>query len=332
MTFEVVVCGSSNMDLIAYVDRMPAVGETIHGHTFASGFGGKGANQCVMAGKLGAKVAMITKVGEDAYGTATLENYKKVGVNTDFVFKTSEASTGVAPITVDAKGNNSIIIIPGANALITPEEVSAPAVKQAIETAAVLVTQNEINHDATLEAMRIARHSKTLCIYNPAPALPSLPEEFLVLPDIVCLNETEAALYTQVPAINDVEDARQACKKLLARGARSVLLTMGATGSLYVGKGDQLHNERNDNAEIVDIFVRAQKVDAVDSSGAGDSFVGALAYYLAHYGASMSLKTAINRASSIASDSVRRKGTQSSYPTRDTLPSSLFDADAEMKL
>eukprot|EP00041_Stephanoeca_diplocostata_P024372 m.616180 g.616180 ORF g.616180 m.616180 type:complete len:234 (+) comp22513_c1_seq2:153-854(+) len=180
-SFDVVVVGSANTDLISYVPRRPVGGETITGTAFETGFGGKGSNQCVMAAKLGSRTAMVAKLGDDSFGRDTLENYKTNGVNTDSVFITSEAATGVAPIAVDATGENSIIVVPGANNLLSVADVES--VRDAITAARVVVCQHEIPLESTLAALQIAKDAgNVVSIFNPAPAQPPLPDAAFTLP------------------------------------------------------------------------------------------------------------------------------------------------------
>eukprot|EP00041_Stephanoeca_diplocostata_P024371 m.616305 g.616305 ORF g.616305 m.616305 type:complete len:247 (+) comp22513_c1_seq11:153-893(+) len=217
-SFDVVVVGSANTDLISYVPRRPVGGETITGTAFETGFGGKGSNQCVMAAKLGSRTAMVAKLGDDSFGRDTLENYKTNGVNTDSVFITSEAATGVAPIAVDATGENSIIVVPGANNLLSVADVES--VRDAITAARVVVCQHEIPLESTLAALQIAKDAgNVVSIFNPAPAQPPLPDAAFTLPDIFCVNETEAQLFSDV-TITDEASAEAAARVILAKGIK----------------------------------------------------------------------------------------------------------------
>ena len=164
----VCVVGAALIDLISYVPRLPTLGETLHGHDFRMGFGGKGANQAVMAAKLGARVSMVTRLGRDTFGADTLRNFGSFGIDTTHVTFDDEAPTGVAPIAVAPNGDNSIIIITGANARMVAADVERA--RGAIETADVLLCQLEIPHEATLAALRLARAVATTAILNPAPA------------------------------------------------------------------------------------------------------------------------------------------------------------------
>jgi ribokinase len=181
---KVCVVGAANLDLISYVPRLPRMGETLHGTRFHMGFGGKGANQAVMAAKLGGDVAMVTKLGQDIFGENTLKNFQTWGIDTRHVLFTDQAFSGVAPIAVDPDGHNAIIIVTGANDLLTPEEIEAA--RPVIGAAQIVVCQLEIPVETTLAALRIARQAGVTAIFNPAPAHPSLPEELYRLSDICC--------------------------------------------------------------------------------------------------------------------------------------------------
>jgi ribokinase len=269
------------------------------------GFGGKGANQAVMAAKLGADVAVVTKLGRDPFGENTFKNFQKWGVNTKSVFFTEQAFSGVAPIAVDPNGSNAIIIVTGANDLLTSEEIES--CRPVISAAQILICQLEIPLEITLEAMRIARQEGVLTILNPAPAHSALPEEFYRLSDLFCPNETETELLTGLP-VGTITEAEIAARTLLKRGTGKVILTLGERGSLLVS---------NDNT----VLVPAERVQAIDTTGAGDAFVGSLAYFLA---AGHPAHVAMQKANQICAISVQALGTQTSFPVAAELPSSLF--------
>lgn len=300
------VVGASNLDLISYVPRLPQMGETLHGTHFHMGFGGKGANQAVMAAKLGGDVTMVTKLGRDIFGENTLKNFQAFGVNTQHVLFTEQAFSGIAPIAVDREGNNTIIIVTGANDLLTEAEVEAA--RPSIAGAQVLLCQLEIPLEISLAALRMARRQNVRTIFNPAPARSSLPLELYQYSDIFCANESEAELLTGRP-VGTLPEAAAAATVLLERGAGSVILTLGERGSLLVTAGNTEH-------------VPAQSVKAVDTTGAGDAFVGSLGYFLA---AGKTLTDAMRRANHIAAISVLSPGTQSSFPMAADLPPDLLD-------
>ena len=301
---DVCVVGASNIDLISYVPRLPVEGETLHGTEFRMGFGGKGANQAVMAAKLGASVAMITKLGDDIFGKQTLDSFQKFGIDTGHVSFTKEAFSGVAPISVDQKGKNSIIIVTGANDLLTEEEIHSAA--DTISSSKVLVCQMEIPVEISLAALRIAKIAGVLTIFNPAPARKDIPDEIYSLVDIISPNETETEIMTGIK-ISNKKDAETAGKKLLKRGVNTVIITLGEQGSMMITK------------EGTEYF-QADVVESVDSTGAGDAFIGSLSVYLAK---GKSLSDSIIFANKIAGISVQKKGTQTSFPVRSDISDNL---------
>ena len=302
---KVCVVGASNIDLISYLPRLPALGETLHGDRFATGFGGKGANQAVMAAKLGAHVVMITKVGRDDFGDRTLDNFRGFGIDVEQVSQTAQASTGVAPIFVDPDGNNAIVIVTGANDLLDASDIDAA--RPAMAAAGVVICQLEIPVDVTAGALRTARAEQTLTILNPAPARDDLPAELLADCDVLCPNQSEAGLLTG-RSVETVEDAFDAARELLGRGPRSVVVTLGSAGCVVADQSGMDH-------------LSGLSVEVVDSTGAGDAFVGALSYYLAR---GEDLREAAGWANRIAALSVRRPGTQTSYPDRSELPAEVL--------
>lgn len=301
---KICVVGSSNLDMNSYVTRFPAPGETVHGQRFSTGYGGKGANQAVMAARLGAAVAFVGKVGNDLFGQDMLANFHTEGIDASYVQTTDEAASGVAVITIDATGMNSIIVIPGANGLLTAADVEAA--QPAIEGADVLVCQLEVPMPANLAALRIARKAGKTIILNPAPVSEAVPDELLRLSDVVCPNENESTLLTGQP-VASLDDAEAAARILLERGAPQVIVTLGEWGSLLVDAGQKVH-------------VAAHSVKAIDTTGAGDAFVGTLAYFLA---AGAPITEAMRRANQIAAISVQHPGTQTSYPRTAELPPGL---------
>lgn len=299
----VCVVGAALIDLISYVPRLPVLGETLHGTDFRLGFGGKGANQAAMAAKLGARVAMVTKLGRDVFGDNTLENFRSLGIDTTHVSIDEDASSGVAPIAVAPNGDNSIIIVTGAVSRMTAADIERA--RPAIAAADVLVCQLEIPHEATFAALDLAREEGTFTILNPAPAVAELPPEAYRLADVLCPNEPESELLLGHPiAGREVEATRE----LRARGARAVVLTLGDRGCVVADGEAELH-------------VPAEAVEAVDTTGAGDAFVGSLAYLVAR---GDPLAAAADRANRIAAVSVRRRGTQTSFPDATELPAGLL--------
>ena len=303
---KICVVGSCNYDMIAYTDRLPKQGETIMGNDFKMGFGGKGANQAVTAAKLGAEVIMVAKLGEDVFGKETLENFKKLEFNTKFVYFTDKASSGVAPIWVDKNGHNSIIVVSGANDLITVEDVEAA--RKAIASSKILICQNEIPLEVTKKALQIAREEGVTTLFNPAPApTVELSNEYYELTDIFCPNETEAELLTG-KTVTTIDEAIDAGRVLIKKGVKKVLMTLGEKGCLFVTADSICH-------------VPGVKVKPFDTTGAGDCFIGSYAFFAA---AGLDDQEAARRACVVASISVQKAGTQTSVPRASELPPELL--------
>ncbi|PRP88935.1 ribokinase [Planoprotostelium fungivorum] len=303
----ITVIGACNVDLITYVSRFPKPGETIRGVTHKKGFGGKGANQAVQAAKLGASVHMISKLGQDVYASETRSNFTKSGVDHTKVFTCAdpEIPSGLAPITVETStGQNSIVIIGGANDELTVEEIES--CREIIRRSSWLVVQLEIPQEMSLQAMRIASEEKTKVLFNPAPGVSELSQEFFTLSDLVVLNETELELITQKKVTNSQEAKQVAPYLIHSLSTKAAVVTLGSEGAFYISK------EENFSVEGV-------KVDqVVDTTGAGDSFIGSLVYFLF---VGTDIRRALQMSNQIAALSVQSKGTQSSYPDRSVLKS-----------
>ncbi|CAI8004815.1 Ribokinase [Geodia barretti] len=297
---EVLVVGSCNTDLISYVPELPRPGETVSGTRFKTGCGGKGANQCVMAARLGVSTAMVAKVGNDQFGRDAIQNFRDNNVNVDHVTVTREAHSGVASITVNDRGENCIVIVSGANMTLSPADVQAAA--HLIRGSKVVVCQLEVPPDTSLEALRLAKQNGVLTIFNTAPAVP-LSDDFFHSTDILVLNETEAEVLTGIP-VGDVETAKQAVNRLLARGPGCVVLTLGAGGVVFSGRGSE------DTDTLT--HIPAESVATVDTTGAGDAFVGAMAYYLSRQ-RELAFSEVVRRSGVIASHTTTLPGTQTSY-------------------
>jgi ribokinase len=293
---RVCVLGSSNIDLTFRTARLPRPGETLAGQAFQLGFGGKGANQAVMAARLGARVTMVSRVGSDVFGEQTMRNYQEHGVDSTHILRDRDRPTGVASIVVDDAGQNCILIVPGANAGLSPQDVRAAT--PTIEGAGVLLCQLEVPLETTQEAFRVARAARVRTILNPAPAAP-LPDELLRLTDLCIPNESEAELLTGQRVTTPAE-AEAAARAIRARGPSAVLVTLGQRGVL-IAEGETVEH------------VPAVPVAAVDASGAGDAFIGSLAVFLVE---GVPLREAARRANAVAALSVTRPGTQASFPTR----------------
>lgn len=292
---KICIAGSSNMDLVTTVARMPQPGETILGSGFKTVFGGKGANQAVVAAKLGADVAMIAKVGNDAFGAEYLENYRSVGMRMDYIGVTDRFPTGIAAITVDDESRNAIIVVAGANGDVTPADIEAA--KPAIEAADICLAQLEIPIPTVKRFFETARAAGVTTILNPAPVA-ELDAELYQLCDFFCPNEIEAAMMSGL-TVSGLDDAAGAARVFLDRGVKSVLMTLGSHGSFYMDRDESF-------------FVPAKKVNAVDTTGAGDCFLGSFATF---YGGGDDIRTAIEKATVAAAYSVTRPGAQPSFPT-----------------
>ncbi len=307
---EICVVGSAMIDQVSRAPRIPKPGETLIGSSYQVGFGGKGANQAVTAARLGANVSMVAKVGNDSLGESHFKNFKEQGIGTDFIFTDDQQPSGVAPIWVDEQtGQNSIIVIPGANATMTPAEVRSASV--AIESAALVVAQLEIPIPSNIEAFKIARAAGRRTILNPAPAT-ELPDELLRLTDILVPNESEAELLTGIP-VTGPSSAAEAAELLKSRGVKNVLVTLGKNGAYaLLETGEQLTSE-------------APKVDTVDTTGAGDCFIGSFSVFLS---LGLEFSTSMRQACLVAAQSVTKEGTQTSFPCRNELDPALFPNSA----
>ena len=290
----VVVVGSTMIDLTAYASRIPRSGETLVGERFQMGFGGKGANQAVMARWLDADVVMVNCLGDDAYGDMTLDNFATFGIDTTHVYRVPGAS-GVAPIWVEPDGSNRIIIIPGANHELTADQ-AARSVRETPD-AAVVVGQLEIPQEVTVAAFAAARKAGATTILNPAPAAP-LSDDVLELSDWLIPNEVEFEMLTGVPP-----DSDDALTGFARETATRLVVTLGDKGAALVSpEFDRVSR------------IRAPRVDPVDTTGAGDAFVGAFVVGLA---SGLGEHDAVRLGNACAADSVTRPGTQSSFPRPD---------------
>lgn len=293
---EIVVVGSCNVDLITYTPRFPSVGETIEGTDFKQGFGGKGANQAVAASRLGSRVAMVSRLGDDGFGHQTLDNFAQQGIDARYVRLLSDVPSGVAPIFVDAEGRNFIVIVPGANAELVPTDLE-PA-RELIRHAKVVVCQLEVRQETVRAAFEIARDAGVMTVLNPAPAA-ALIDGLLELADLVLPNESELNLLTGMP-VGTLPEVKAAAQALIAKGTKEVIVTLGERGAMRVTSGWAVHHP-------------GVTVKAFDSTGAGDAFIGALVSEIV---AGTKMPAAINLANAAAAISVTRAGTQTSFATR----------------
>jgi ribokinase len=295
-TPRIAVVGSANTDLITFADTFPRPGETLFGQNFDLGFGGKGANQAIAARLCGAQVLMVAKVGKDLFGEATVRNFNSFGVDTTHVKIVEGAPTGVAPIFVEPDGQNRIIVVKGANDRLTPADVDAAAAE--LSRVHTIIMQFEVPLATIYHTVRFARAHNIRCIVNPAPAVPASLGD-LAGADYFIPNESEAELITGLP-VQTIEQAAACAAALVGKGFRRVVITLGARGALLADETGNVH-------------IPPFAVTAVDTTGAGDAFIGSLAVFLAE---GVPEKEAIARASLYAALSTTRVGTQKSFPAR----------------
>jgi ribokinase len=290
---RIVVVGSANIDLTTFTNQFPKPGETIFGQKFDLGFGGKGANQAVAARLCGAEVFMVARVGSDLFGPATIENFRKQGIDPTHVKQVEGLSSGVAPIFVEPNGQNRILVVKGANDALKPADVDAAA--ETLKSADCIVLQFEIPVETVYYTIEFARKNGIRCILNPAPAQPVDLAALKGL-DYFVPNESEAETIAGTP-VKNVEDAKNVAAKLVAGGIRRVIITLGANGSLLAGREGSAH-------------VPPFAVNAIDSTGAGDAFIGSFAVFL---GEGVPEQEAVRRANLYAGLSTTGIGTQKSF-------------------
>ncbi len=291
---NIAVIGSNMVDLIAYITRMPQKGETLEAPDFKMGCGGKGANQAIVAARLGSEVLMLTRVGNDIFADNTLANFKQNGIDTCYVLKT-DASSGVAPIFVDPESNNSIIIVKGANNLLTPNDIQMAA--EDIKQCQLIVLQLEIPTQTVYEAIRLGAESGIPVLLNPAPAQPDLVLDKVKTCEFIVPNETELSLLTGMP-VDSEADIHNAAAALRDAGVKNVIVTMGKRGVLWLSEDGR------------EQYFPPIVVNAKDTTGAGDAFIGCFSSVYVKYG---DVAKAITIANHYAADSVTRLGTQTSY-------------------
>jgi ribokinase len=299
---RIAVVGSANIDLTTFTEKFPKAGETIFGQKFDLGFGGKGANQAVASRLCGAEVFMVARVGSDLFGPATIQNFKKLGIDATHVKQIEGVSSGVAPIFVEPNGQNRIWVVKGANDLLKPADVDAAA--DLLKTVDCMVLQFEIPLETVYYCVSFARKNGIRCIVNPAPAQP-VDMNALAGLDYFVPNESEAETITGVP-VRNVDEAKKCAEKLLSGGVKRVIITLGANGSLLANREGMEH-------------IAAFSVKSVDSTGAGDAFIGSFAVFL---GEGLSEREAVRRANLYAGLSTTGVGTQKSFYDR-----ARYDAD-----
>jgi ribokinase len=303
---DIAVIGSNMVDLITYTNSMPKAGETLEAPDFALGCGGKGANQAVAAAKLGASVMMVSKVGEDLFADNTVKNLQRFGVDAQHVTVAAGTSSGVAPIFVDDQSQNRILIIKGANAHLSPADIDAAA--DDLKRCRLMVLQLEIPLPTVYYAIDFARQNGIQVILNPAPAVAGLDIDYACQCDFFMPNETELEILTGLP-VSTEDEVLRAGQMLLGRGLKNLIITLGSRGSVWM-QGDAVHR------------IKPTPVKAIDTSGAGDAFIGCFAHFLIQHG---DIAKAMQSASDYAACSVTGRGTQLSYPDADTFHRFLND-------
>jgi ribokinase len=296
MKNKIVVVGSSNVDLIMKMHHLPEKGETVTGAKFMQVYGGKGANQAVAAARAGGNVTFVSCVGEDAYTPQMVQNYKKDGIDTSFVFQEKGVASGHALIMVDDSGENIISVASEANNLLLPEKIDVASA--VFNDAAMIVMQYEIPEETVKYVIDYANRKNIQVLWNCAPAR-AFDLSYIPKINILVLNEVEAGFLAGIPIENE-SDAEKASQKLVDSGVEKVIITLGSKGAFVVTKTEK-------------VSVPAFKVEAVDTTAAGDTFCGAFAVALVE---GKSLKDALQFASAAAAISVTRIGAQPSAPTR----------------
>lgn len=300
---NILVVGSMNADLVVRSPRFPQPGETISGEDLRIIPGGKGANQAVAAARQGASVSMVGRVGNDSFGPELINNLKRNHVDTARVQTDSKAATGTATIIVDGNGQNSIVLSAGGNGKVSPADVDSVS----FADYRLLLLQLEIPVETVLAAARRAKESGLRVVLNPAPARP-LPEELISLSDFIVPNESELSLLTD-QLVNDIASAEKAARILLERGVQNVIVTLGANGALLVSKDSTKH-------------IPSFKVDVVDTTAAGDAFIGGFAAKLLEsdgdaMGATLALQNAVRYGCACGALATTKFGAQPSLPTKE---------------
>lgn len=291
---NICVIGSLNMDLVVNVDTMPKPGQTIIGSNFKEVPGGKGANQAVAMARLNGNVSMIGKVGEDGFGQTLINSLKNDKVDTTYI-QTAKGATGVALITVDKNAQNSIVVSPGANFEVKEDDIDNNI--EAIKNSDIVVLQLETPLNTIKYALNKAKELNKYTILNPAPAV-KLDDEIIKNVDLLTPNETELEIISGV-SIETEEDIQKAAQIMIEKGVKELMVTLGSKGSLYINKEKSM-------------FKKAYKVEAVDTTAAGDSYTGALAVALSQ---DKNIEDAMDFASKVGALSVLKEGAQSSLPT-----------------
>jgi ribokinase len=293
---KILVIGSTNTDMVIKTAKIPSPGETILGGTFLMNPGGKGANQAVAAARLGGKVTFVTKRGNDLFGNQSVGLLMREGIDTQYVLKDNDHPSGVALITVDAKGENTIVVAPGSNGNLRTEDIPPDLFK--VDKYDILLLQLEIPLESVSYSAKTASEAGVRVILNPAPAT-TLPDDLFRHCWLFTPNETEAEILTGI-RVHDIITADKAASVLQEKGVANVIITLGSAGAFV-------------KSEKFSGMIPGVKVDAVDTTAAGDVFNGALAVFLAE---GSTIEEAVKLANKAASISVTRMGAQASAPYR----------------
>jgi len=293
----IAVVGSANVDLTTFSAEFPRPGETLFGTSFDLGFGGKGANQAVAARLCGARVAMIAKVGDDLFGPATIRNFESLGIDARHVGVVAGMSSGVAPIFVEPGGQNRILVVKGANERLCPADVDAAAAL--LREASAVILQFEVPMETVCHTIRFCRKHGIRCLVNPAPAQ-AVDFAAMAAADYFIPNESEAQALTGLP-VRTADEAFSCAEALLQRGLRRVVLTLGKNGAILA---------TSEGMEMIPAY----PVETLDTTGAGDAFIGSFAAFLAE---GLKEREALRRASLYAALSTMRVGTQKSFAGRE---------------
>lgn len=298
---DIAVIGSNMVDLVTYIERMPEEGETLEAPEFEMGHGGKGSNQAIAAARLGSDVLMITKVGNDLFGENTLKNYKDNGIRTNAV-EIGTKPSGVAPIFVDQQAKNRILIIKGANNELSPEMIES--YREDIKQTKLIVLQLEIPLPSVYKAIDLGVELGIPVLLNPAPANPEVDLEYVKKCTYFAPNESELGILTNLP-VTTLDEIKVAARILIAKGTKNLIVTLGDKGVLWMTANQEL-------------LVEGKKVNAIDTTGAGDSFIGCFSHYLTK---GYSIEDSLKKANLYAAQAVQKRGTQSSYPTKEEFTS-----------
>ncbi|XP_071858865.1 ribokinase [Bombus fervidus] len=308
MSPKIVVVGSCMIDFTCFSPRLPKPGETLIGTKYEIKYGGKGANQCIAAAKLGATTGIVASLGSDIYAQEYLKIFKEENIDVSHVQIQPNQHSGIAHITVTESGENSIVIVLGSNALMSSNFVDSAT--NMIKNASILLCQFEVPLEITLHALKIHK-GHGLSIVNGAPATENVHPDLWKLCDIFCVNEIEAEFMSGVQ-LQEPSSIQQAVEKFLDKGCNIVIITLGEQGAVYASQSDRAIKK-----------VCTTRVQSVDTTGAGDAFLGAFAYFKAYHPA-LSMDECIRRACVVATDSVLKFGTHASFPNRSSLSPDLF--------